>query len=205
MFFIFRFFFILYFISGTVPVYLGDTQQLRKLLPHPKAAIFVSDYNGDYNKLGQYLTYLSTNETAYEEHREWRKNFNFELYSSTIPLLKTSWECAVCRWAAYNSKNITHEKTNEICAVEEKKKNFSENLIFFSEKNNTSVKIENKNELYFLGNDTLLHLIPDIDTIESLNIDVDDTISINDSEFEKCKVGDPIPPIGEWPKPAPKY
>jgi hypothetical protein len=31
-------------ISGTVPVYLGDSVQLKALLPHPKAAIFIADY-----------------------------------------------------------------------------------------------------------------------------------------------------------------
>jgi hypothetical protein len=50
-------------------VYLGDAEHLRTLLPHPKAAIFIADYKGDYKKLADYLNYLSNNETAYEEHR----------------------------------------------------------------------------------------------------------------------------------------
>jgi hypothetical protein len=57
--------------AGTVPVYLGDATHLKALLPHPKAAIFVADYKGDYKALANYLNYLSNNESAYEEHRAW--------------------------------------------------------------------------------------------------------------------------------------
>jgi hypothetical protein len=94
--------------AGTVPVYLGDASHLRALLPHPKAAIFVADYNGSYSKLAEYLTYLSTNESAYEEHREWRKDFSYEKNIQNKPILQTSWYCNVCRWAAQSTQLQQH-------------------------------------------------------------------------------------------------
>ena len=81
-------------------MYLGDAAHLKALLPHPKAAIFVADYNGSYSQLAEYLTYLSTNEEAYESHREWRKNFTYEGNIKNKPQLQSSWYCDVCRWAA---------------------------------------------------------------------------------------------------------
>lgn len=82
-----------------MPVYLGDASHLKALLPHPNAAIFVADFNGNYTRLAEYLTYLSNNETAYESHREWRKDFTYEGNIQNKPLLQSSWYCDVCRWA----------------------------------------------------------------------------------------------------------
>jgi hypothetical protein len=90
--------------GGSVPVYLGDSEHLKKLLPHPKAAIFVSDYNDNIKLLSDYLKYLMTNETAYEEHREWKNNFNYYTYISDKPLLKKSWFCNICKWAVHTAK-----------------------------------------------------------------------------------------------------
>jgi hypothetical protein len=42
------------------------------------------------------MNYLSQNETAYEEHRSWRVEFN-PLKQSSI-LLRT-WPCSICYWA----------------------------------------------------------------------------------------------------------
>ena len=86
-------------IAGTVPVYWGDHKHLRNLLPHPKAAIFVADFNFDNKKLSKYLNYLATNITAYEEHRNWRKNYNYEENVRNNPLLRDSWYCKTCQWA----------------------------------------------------------------------------------------------------------
>ena len=105
-----------YMHTGTVPVYLGDANHLRSLLPHPKAAIFVADYDGDYAKLAQYLTYLSTNETAYEEHRAWRHSFSYHSNIANKPLLKDSWFCRVCQWVVQIAQNAT---TNAVKGKEE--------------------------------------------------------------------------------------
>ena len=82
-------------IAGTVPVYLGDSVGCKKLLPHPKAAIFVDDFSS-IHKLTDYLLYLAANMTAYEEHRTWRTSFEYERLPSHF---NTPWPCAVCQWA----------------------------------------------------------------------------------------------------------
>ena len=85
--------------AGTVPVYLGDSKHLKRLLPHPKAAIFVDDYH-DINGLADYLKYLISNQTAYFEHRHaWRINFSLPKYVVSHPILSSSWHCQVCQWA----------------------------------------------------------------------------------------------------------
>jgi hypothetical protein len=84
-------------IAGVVPIYLGPSEDCRPLLPHPNAAIFLDDYNHNIPRLVEYLKYLSNNETAYEQHRAWRKSFNPALAST---LFTKSWPCRVCEWAA---------------------------------------------------------------------------------------------------------
>jgi len=83
-------------IAGTVPIYLGASEDCKKMLPHPKAAIFLADFNDNVDQLVDYLKILSKNETAYEEHRSWRRNFKPEMIS---PLISTSWPCRICEWA----------------------------------------------------------------------------------------------------------
>lgn len=96
--------------SGTVPVYLGDSLQLKSLLPHPKAAIFVADYGDNYTALADYLKYLSTNESAYEEHRAWRKTFTYHGNFAHKPLMQQSWYCGVCKWAV-QAADKPHKRT----------------------------------------------------------------------------------------------
>lgn len=93
--------------AGTVPVYLGDADHLRSLLPDPKAAIFVADFNNDFGKLAQYLNYLTTNETAYEEHRAWRHTYSEVANKINKPLLQHSWFCRICQWAVEIAQNAT--------------------------------------------------------------------------------------------------
>ena len=79
-------------------MYLGDSAHLKYLVPEPSAAIYISDFQ-NISTLVEYLTYLTTNETAYEEHRSWRSRFTFERNVRNKPILKTSWFCRVCQWA----------------------------------------------------------------------------------------------------------
>jgi len=92
--------------AGTVPVYLGDVEHLKSLLPHPKAAIFISDYP-NIRSLVAYLAYLTTNQTAYEEHRNWRYNFTVEKNLENKPLLQTSPYCRICQWAVKQKQTKT--------------------------------------------------------------------------------------------------
>ncbi len=90
-------------LAGIVPIYLGASEDCRKLIPNPKAVIFVDDFDHDMNKLGQYLTLLMANETAYEEHRAWRNDFvqQFTQENTFIPIgvSKKTWPCRICEWA----------------------------------------------------------------------------------------------------------
>lgn len=84
-------------IAGVVPIYLGPAVDCRPLLPHPKAAIFLDDYDSNVSRLVAYLRYLSSNESAYEEHRAWRRDFDPTRAST---LFTKSWPCRICEWAA---------------------------------------------------------------------------------------------------------
>ena len=68
-------------------------------MPHPKAAIFLDDYQNDPWLLSDYLKYLMENHTAYEEHRHWRANFSESEHRKVSPLLQEPWTCRICRWA----------------------------------------------------------------------------------------------------------
>jgi Glycosyltransferase family 10 (fucosyltransferase) C-term len=92
-------------VAGTVPVYMGDSATCKKLLPHPKAVIFFDDFNST-SDLGEYLIYLSRNESAYEEHRAWRKDFKFEKPISQ----SVKWACEVCNWALRTQQELKMER-----------------------------------------------------------------------------------------------
>ena len=87
-----------FILTGAVPVYLGDSAHLKYLLPETSAAIYVSDFQ-NISSLVEYLTFLSSNETAYEYHRAWRSRFSYESNVRDKPILKTSWFCRICQWA----------------------------------------------------------------------------------------------------------
>ncbi len=97
-------------IAGTVPVYLGDSAHLRSLLPHPSAAIFVSDYD-NMTQLADYLNFLTTNETAYEAHRVWHHDYNYQRHIADKPILQNSWFCRVCEWASKAVREIPYNDT----------------------------------------------------------------------------------------------
>jgi hypothetical protein len=90
-------------LAGTVPVYLGASTDCKKLIPHPKAVIFVDDFDFDMDRLGKYLLYLISNETAYEEHRIWREDFQNQLSNNkgfiAMGENQKSWPCRICQWA----------------------------------------------------------------------------------------------------------
>ena len=90
-------------LAGAVPVYLGDAVHLKRLLPHPKAAIFVDDFRGNISALANYLKYLIRNESAYQEHRTWRNHFVTSDFLNKHPILSISWSCGVCQWAFASS------------------------------------------------------------------------------------------------------
>lgn len=102
-------------IAGTVPVYLGAARDCKELLPHPKAAVFVDDFDNNATELGMYLNFLISNKTAYEEHRVWRYGFSEERHISRTPMLSSSWPCRVCQWAANESNHASRSSYAEDC------------------------------------------------------------------------------------------
>jgi hypothetical protein len=134
-------------VAGSVPVFLGDSKHLKALIPHPKAVIFVDDFHS-ITELSNYLKYLLSNETAYEEHREWRKHFSYEKNVAGKKWLEKSWQCQICEWAAkqyHLSLNFNQSVSlgssplealkisNKVCipAVPSKKENFFRRVMEF--------------------------------------------------------------------------
>ena len=87
--------------ADSVPIYFGDSIRYRALLPHPRADIIASDF-GNLQALADHINYLMHNETAYEEHRAWRREYSYDKYMTLLhknPLLAKSWHCRTCEWA----------------------------------------------------------------------------------------------------------
>jgi hypothetical protein len=81
---------------GVVPVYMGPSIDCKPLLPRADAAIFVDDFPSTA-ELATYLLKLTTDESAYERHREWRKHYlehGTYLDGRKAPeLLTKNWPC----------------------------------------------------------------------------------------------------------------
>jgi hypothetical protein len=178
-----------FFYLGTVPVYLGDAKHLKLLLPHPKAAIFVADYNENYESLVNYLIYLTTNETAYEEHRYWRYNFNYEDHIKDKPLLQKSVRCRVCEWAV----NTIREKPNISIHRNSNCSNPSLHVHkSLSDAYEGKLVKSNTREIFLIQNGSLHH-IPNMDTFNALKFDLSKIIVIPDTEFRNFPKGHPLP------------
>jgi Glycosyltransferase family 10 (fucosyltransferase) C-term len=174
-------------------VYLGDSEHLRRLLPHPNAAIFVSDYNGNYTRLAEHLTYLSNNETAYEMHRQWRSNYSYENHVRDKPLLATSWTCRVCQWVADNAGKLPRIRADEHCLDIAKSSDFHENISHFEGR--LILWKAHKPSTYFLVVNATLRPIPIEKTFEWLNIEAEDAIPVTYEEINKCNLGLKYHPI----------
>ena len=95
-------------IAGTIPVYLGATNDCKKLVNISKAIIYMDDYM-NISAIGTYLNHLMNNKVEYEEHRQWRNDFQIEHMSE---LLTKSWPCRICEWA-YHKAKVEGIKTNQ--------------------------------------------------------------------------------------------
>lgn len=181
-------------VAGTVPVYLGDSKHLRSLLPHPKAVIFVSDFQDDYTALAKYLNYLMTNESAYEELRQWRSTYNYDEHRKDKPLLQDSWPCRVCQWAANSyTHNHTYYSTRQLVDL-----NACETVgpaRKYDVHNGQAVR-GNSRDVFLLQNGTLHH-IPNLDTFNYLKLELEKIKVLSDSEIKKFKKGHPIPDMSQ--------
>jgi len=166
--------------AGTVPIYLGDSAHFKTLLPHPKAAIFISDYNDNITALVKYLNFLTTNETAYEEHRQWRADFSYERNVRDKPLLQKSWFCRVCEWAVNAAPQ--HHKRTRVCD--------KAGHIARQDLNGKAVR-GNTKTVYLVENNTL-RSIPDLDTFFALKLELEHIIPLTENEMKRLSEGPPI-------------
>ena len=173
-------------LSGTVPVYLGDAAHLKSLLPDVHAAIFIADFNNNATALVEYLYYLSLNETAYEVHRQWRQGFSYARNLKDRPLMEKSWYCRICEWAVKTAP-LQHKRTT-VC---EKSESGEVQLINLAQYNGRAMKSGGR-EVFYVQNNSL-HLIPDLPTFFSLELELEKVLTISDAEFKRLPMGFPIP------------
>jgi hypothetical protein len=186
-------------ISGTVPIYLGDAKQLKSILPHPKAAIFLEDFDNDAKKLTSYLKLLMANETAYEEHRAWRRQGQYSLASHIRhnlhnPVLANSWACRVCEWA--RGEAHVHHKRSRNCAKERSDDDQEHGHEAFEKVdaayyNGRAVRGSGR-EVYLVEK-SKLRLVPSLDTFFALGLSLENVIQISDREFAQIEKGDALP------------
>lgn len=78
-------------LMGAIPIYWG-APNVNDFLPHPNAIIRVSDFES-IEGLANYLQFLTTSDTAYQRHMEWRYK---ALPQSFLDLFQTSPGHAPC-------------------------------------------------------------------------------------------------------------
>ena len=179
-------------LSGSVPVYLGDSKQLKKLLPYDKAVIYFADFDNNATALVSYMNYLVKNETAYEEHRAWRRIYDLDEVRRTVPIMTHGWPCDVCRWAADHTnlrhKSVKHCKDEKGADGKVQSIEITDTTIY----NGKAIRSSGK-EVYYVDKN-ILRPIPDLNTLFSLNISLGKVEQIPERVFTQMKLGD------SWPK-----
>jgi hypothetical protein len=174
----------------------------------------VSDYPS-IQELADYLNYLMKNETAYEEHRNWRLNYTLEENVKNKPLMDRSWQCRVCDWAANQYYLLLeNEQLQQAVGLEEDTvSNYNKTGLPLSKISNREcmVKSEVKSKLskdyesrllrpsnqkgIYLVKDGILRLVPDFDTFVALKFDLSNVRVIEPIEFDRMIVGDTLPRV----------
>lgn len=170
-------------IGGTVPVYLGDAAHLKSLIPDPKAVIFLSDFNNNYTSVAEYLIYLSHNESAYEEHRAWRKDFDYHRNIRGKALMEKSWECRICEWAVEIAPQ--HHKRTRNC-----ERNHENRIHQFE-----GLAVRGSSRQVFLIQNSTRRAVPDLDTFFAMKLDLSKIIVLSDNELNSIPQGSSLPPI----------
>lgn len=207
-------------------MYLGDAVQLKTLLPHPKAAIMISDF-ANLSEVANYLNYLISNETAYEEHRSWRKTYSLESHVKDKPLLQNTWFCRICQWAAnegaaikaarnspgnnsssnHHHKDKKHGSKTTTTSNSYKPKHCQD---FKDESTSSQVEVktmgefENKivrssSRIVYLVKSGELHAVPSLATLKNLGLKATDVAHISDDDLSKWKIGEPIARVDNEP------
>lgn len=157
------------------------------------------------SQLAEYLQFLLLNETAYEQHRLWRKYFSHENFIAGKPLLKRSWQCSLCHWAAHQYRlslkpnsiprgiilpegyslpvgAITHRIRNQPC----------DKKLLPPEQSGRLYRVHNQRTVYLVRNG-MLHAFPDGATFMAMGFDFSQIKVIPFSEFEQMLVGEELP------------
>lgn len=181
-----------------MPVYLGDHAHLKTLLPHPKAAIHIGDYNGNYTTLVNYLQYLSNNETAYEEHRSWRYNFSFQRNIAKSPLMERSWFCRVCDWAARVGPELSAANLGQLNKCSDPSHAGAGGTVSSpgdNIKNYEGKAVKGQSREIFLVSNGTLRAIPNFDTFVSMKLDWKTVLTILDDVLKSWPTGTPMPSL----------
>ncbi len=185
---------------GVVPVYLGDAEHLKNILPHSSAAIFVADYENNLTALAAYLHYLTQNETAYEMHRSgWRSQSSF-LPSNPVgqSLMSHRWNCRVCQWA-HQTVSTFHSHRAPLCIANTGGGNGGGNGNQDVQKvklppdwENKALRSKKQRQVYYVK-DGILHAIPDFDTFVGMKLQADQIHVIEQTQLDTLIIGDPMP------------
>jgi hypothetical protein len=185
---------------GSVPVYLGDAARLKELLPDPKAAIYESDFGGNHTALTNYLLYLQGNETAYEEHREWRRTYSAKKFIDGNTHLSRPWQCKICDWAVTEAP--VHHKRHRVCGHNHNPPNDGSSaanvppdvtvnaLTKIADLEGKAVR-GNSRKVYLVKNG-MIHFIPDLATFTALNLSFEGIVVLPDHELAALKEGKPL-------------
>jgi hypothetical protein len=197
-------------VAGSVPIYLGDADRLKSLLPDPNAVIYESDFKGNHTALAAYLLYLQTNETAYEKHREWRRRYSADEHINSNPHLSRPYPCKICdwavaaapqhhkrHWACHHNQHgsaaggdSTHHKQGHHQPAQSASSTTSEPSLSLAHLEGKAVRGNSKK--VYLVKSGMLHFIPDFDTFLALKLNFDEIVVLPDNELANMKEGKPI-------------
>jgi hypothetical protein len=86
--------------SGSLPVYYGAPNVLDYVPEHSIIDVnqYMKDGIIDYKKLGNYLTFLSTNKQEYEKYHKWRAIPLSKKFTDMYDFTRVHSICRACRW-----------------------------------------------------------------------------------------------------------
>jgi hypothetical protein len=95
--------------AGAIPVYHG-AENVRDFLPHPDAAILVSDFQ-DSKDLSEYLFQIAQNEKLVLKHTDWRRKKLVHHFAAMLHRSKHTKVCEICDAVrAHNSSTTARQK-----------------------------------------------------------------------------------------------
>ncbi len=160
----------------------------------------MSDF-GNITALVGYLLYLTANETAYEEHRQWRHSYNVENNIRHRPLLSDSWFCRVCKWAANQTvalaaspeKQLQRLVSRPSCVVPNVTVENTPSAALKAPAELNGKAVRGSSRQVYLVRNGVLHAVPDLATFQSLKLDLEKIVQLDDGDMRKYLHGEPLP------------